>query len=418
MSKVTAGDRSDRSGGQQRVLLCVTGGIAAYKSVYVVRELSQMGADVRVVMTDAARHFVGEQTFAALSGNPVATDVWGAGGGEPGVPHVELARGADVAIVAPATANAIAKLALGLADDLFSATMLTVTCPVVLAPAMHAEMWMHPATAAHVATLVERGVALVGPAEGALSSGDTGPGRMAEPEEIVRAALAALGQSQHLAGRRVLVTAGGTQEPIDPVRFIGNRSSGRMGFAIAGEAERRGAKVTLVAGPTTLSPPSGVEIVYVRTAEEMRDAVFAVAPECDVIVKAAAVADFRPSKRADHKLKKAAGSPEIDLLPTHDILAELGKAREKRKPGGVLAGFAAETEPDPAGLAQLAEEKRRAKGADLIVANDVGSSDSGFEGPTNRAVIVGPSGVRDVGLVTKEALAVALWDEIVALLEG
>lgn len=412
---------SDRAGERQgaqgkKILVCVTGGIAAYKCVYVVRELTRLGADVRVVMTEAARHFVGEQTFAALSGNPVATDIWGAGGGEPDVPHIELARGADVAVVAPATASALAKMALGLSDDIFSATMLALTCPVIVAPAMHTEMWLHPATSSHVEVLEARGVTVVDPVEGELSSRDTGPGRMAEPQAIVEAALGALGRATDLAGRRVLVTAGGTQEPIDPVRFIGNRSSGRMGFAIAREAAARGAKVTLVAGPTTLPPPGGVEVVRVKTADEMREAVFDAAPDCDAVIKAAAVADFRPRTGSSRKLKKAAGAPEIDLVPTADILAELGAPNDVRKPGGILVGFAAETEPDPAHLARLAEDKRRSKGADIIVANDVGSSDSGFEVATNRAVIAGPSGLTDVGLVTKDALAAALIDVIVGLL--
>lgn len=240
---------------------------------------------------------------------------------------------------------------------------------------------------------------------------------MAEPDEIVRAALAVVTAAQDLAGRRVLVTAGGTQEPIDPVRFIGNRSSGRMGFTIAREALARGAKVTLVAGPTNLTMPAGMEVLPVHTAAEMRDAVFERAPLADVIVKAAAVADFRPDRSVQRKLKKADGPPEVSLLPTVDILAELGAQPERRKPGGVLVGFAAETEPDPERLRELALQKRASKKADVIVANDVGSLDSGFSVPTNRAVIAGPAGETDAGLVTKEALARALVDEIVRLLE-
>ncbi|HET7481721.1 MAG TPA: bifunctional phosphopantothenoylcysteine decarboxylase/phosphopantothenate--cysteine ligase CoaBC [Actinomycetota bacterium] len=397
----------------RKILLCVTGGIAAYKVGYVARALAQLGGDVRVVMTSSAERFVGAQTFAALTGNEVYTELFTRG---PDVPHVELARGAQLAIVAPATANSIAKLANGLADDLFSATMLTVRCPVIVVPAMHTEMWEHPATQANLAVLRERGAIVVGPASGALSSGDEGPGRMVEPDEIVEAATEVLARAQDLVGRRLIVTAGGTQEPIDPVRFIGNRSSGLMGIEIARAAALRGAKVTLVIGPSNIPPPGGVEVVRVKTAEEMRDAVFSTASDADVIVKAAAVADWRSEDHADQKLKKAEGPPPIRLVPTPDILSELGHSVGVRKPGSILVGFAAETQPDPAALATLAREKRESKGADMIVANDVSSPDSGFEVPTNRAVIADADGVTDVGLVTKKALAEALVDRIVILL--
>ncbi|CAN5322806.1 bifunctional phosphopantothenoylcysteine decarboxylase/phosphopantothenate--cysteine ligase CoaBC [soil metagenome] len=397
----------------KKILVCVTGGIAAFKVVALVRSLAETGADVRVVMTPSAHHFVGAHTFAALSGNPVATEMFGSGAD---VPHVELARGADLVIVAPATANAVAKMALGFADDLFSAVLLTVRSPVLVAPAMHTEMWEHPATQRNVAALEERGITLIGPSEGALSSGDSGVGRMSEPDEIVRAGLRALGRAGDLAGVRALVTAGGTQEPIDPVRFVGNRSSGRMGFAIAQEATARGARVTVVAGATSAEPPPGIEVVRVATADEMRAAVLERAPECDVIVKAAAVADFKPREAVDRKLKKASGPPEITLVPTPDILAELGSSPGLRKARGILVGFAAETEPDPGVLGRLAEVKRRSKCADVIVANDVGSSNSGFGAATNRAVIASPDGLTDVGLVTKIALASALMDVVAELL--
>jgi phosphopantothenoylcysteine decarboxylase/phosphopantothenate--cysteine ligase len=399
----------------KKVLVCVTGGIAAYKVPFVVRALAELGADVRVVMTRSAARFVGEQTFAALSGNDVHTELFGAG---PDVPHVELARSADLVVVAPATANSLAKMALGLADDLFGNVMLTVRCPVLVAPAMHTEMWEHPATQEHMAALRTRGVHVVGPETGALSSGDTGPGRMSEPDEIAAAALRLLHRAGELEGRRILVTAAGTQEPIDPVRFIGNRSSGLMGYLIAEEAQRRGAKVTLVSGPSNLVPPAGVDLVRVKTAQEMRDAVFAAAAEVDAVVMAAAVADFRPQTNVDHKLKKSAGPPDITLVPTPDILAELGATPSARKPGGILVGFAAETEPDPQALAALALKKLEGKNADVIVANDVGSRDSGFDVPTNRAVIASRDGVTDVGLVTKDALASALLDRIAELLRG
>ncbi len=364
-------------------------------------------------MTRSATRFVGAETFAALTGHPVGSELFAAGAE---VPHVELARGADLVLVAPATANAIAKVALGISDDLMSATLLTARSPVLVAPAMHTEMWEHPATRANVATLTERGVHLVGPVSGALSSGDEGPGRMAEPDDIIAAAAAVLSTQQELASRRFVVTAGGTQEPIDPVRFIGNRSSGRMGIDIAAEAARRGAKVTLVVGPTTVPIPGDIDVVKVRTAEEMREAVLERASDADVIIKAAAVADWQADVHAERKLKKAEGPPAIHLVPTPDILAELGSDPPLRKDGSVLVGFAAETEPDPATLAELAEAKRISKGADVIVANDVSSQDSGFEVPTNRAVIASVSGTEDVGLVTKKALAAALVTRVAALL--
>ena len=396
-----------------KVVLCVTGGIAAYKVAHVARGLVASGADVRVVMTRSAERFVGAQTFAALTGNPVATQLFGQG---PDVPHVELARGTDLLIVAPATANAIAKMALGLSDDLFSATVLTARCPLLVVPAMHTEMWEHPATAHNVATLRARGVEIAGPVSGALSSGDEGVGRMSEPDDIVAAAARVLEAASDLDGKRVVVTAGGTQEPIDPVRFIGNRSSGLMGIEIASEAARRGAKVTLVVGPTNVSVPPDVDVVRVRTAAEMRVAVFDAAPAADAIIKAAAVADWQADTRAERKLKKAEGPPGIHLVPTPDILAELGATPTLRKQGSVLVGFAAETEPDPIKLGELATGKLSSKGADLIVANDVSSHDSGFEVPTNRAVIASAEAIEDVGLVTKRALARALVDRIVLVL--
>jgi phosphopantothenoylcysteine decarboxylase/phosphopantothenate--cysteine ligase len=398
----------------KKVILCVTGGIAAYKVIEVARALTELGADVRVVMTRSAQRFVEAQTFTALTGNPVGTDLFVQG---PDVPHVELARGADLLLVAPATANSLAKMAHGLADDLFSATFLTAHCPVVVVPAMHTEMWENQATQDNVATLIERGIVAVGPVEGALSSGDTGMGRMVEPDAIVAATLEVLSHARELEGREVLVTAGGTQEPIDPVRYISNRSSGLMGYLIAQEAARRGAKVTLVTGPTTLKTPGVQEVIKVKTAQEMRDGVIERAGNMDVVIKAAAVADFRPITHADHKLKKADGPPDIVLESAPDILAELGATRSLLKPGAVLVGFAAETQPDPAQLAKLAESKRSSKNADVIVANDVGSPDSGFEVHTNRAVIAAADGITDVGLVTKKALARALVDKIVVLLD-
>lgn len=399
----------------KKVVLGVAGGIAAYKVVQVARDLAKMGADVRVIMTRSATRFVGPQTFAALTGNPVSSELFGTGAD---VPHVELARGADLLIVAPATANVIAKMAAGLADDLLSATFLTATCSVLVVPAMHTEMWDNSATDHNVALLRERGIELLGPVSGDLSSGDTGRGRMIEPEEIVTEAVELLARSVDLAGKRLLITAGGTREPIDPVRYIGNHSSGRMGYVIAEEAARRGAKVILVSGSTHLEPPPGVDVAPASTAQEMLDAVLAHAPEADAIIKAAAVADFRPEQSSSAKVKKSAGTPEITLLPTPDILRELGIHPELRKQGSLLVGFAAETEPDLEKLAAYAEGKRIDKGADLIVANQVGVHDSGFEVGTTRAVLATPDGTEELGLLTKKALARVLLDRIALALRG
>ena len=398
-----------------RVLLCVSGGIAAYKVVEVARSLSELGSEVTVVMTRSAERFVGRQTFASVTGREVVTEIFSDSGE---VAHVEFARTTDLVVLAPATAHTLSRLAVGAADDLLSATLLMVRCPVLIVPAMHSEMWGHPATQANCALLSERGGRFLGPASGPLLSGDSGSGRMVEPSEIVDAVLELLKAPDQLAGSRVLVTAGGTQEPIDPVRFIGNRSSGLMGFALASEAARRGAKVTLVVGDTSLRPPSGVDLVRVRTAEDMRAAVLEAAADADVVIKAAAVADFKPSRAVLKKLKKAAGAPAVELVPTPDILKELGGSPRLRKAGSLLVGFAAETESDPQELGRLAAAKRTSKGADLIVANDVSSSDSGFGARTNRAVIAGPEGTVDVGLVTKTALAGAVMDEVVRLLKG
>lgn len=397
----------------KKVILGVSGGIAAYKVVQLARDMTQLGADVRVVMTRSAERFVGKQTFSALSTNPVVSDLFSNG---PDVPHVELARGADLAILAPATANTIAKIVAGLADDILSATFLTVTCPIVVAPAMHAEMWAHPATEHNVAVLRGRGYYLVGPTSGALSSGDEGIGRMVEPADILAEAAEVLVRAQELEGKRILITAGGTREAIDPVRYIGNHSSGRMGYVLAEEAARRGAKVTLVSGSTHLVPPPGVEVVKASSAEEMHEAVLQHALESDVIIKAAAVADFRPTDAADAKIKKSSGPPQITLTPTTDILRELGHDPSLRKPGSFLVGFAAETVETEKELEALALKKLHDKGADVIVANQVGVHDSGFEVPTNRAVLATHDGVEELGLVTKLALAKYLLDHIGGLL--
>ena len=390
----------------RRVLLGVTGGIAAYKACILTRLLRLGGATVRVVMTRSAERFVGPATFAALSDHPVHTDVFD----EPErVLHVELAHAADVVVVAPATANAIAKLASGIADDLLTSTLLETPAPLVLAPAMHTGMWEHPATQANVRLLAERGARFVGPARGPLAAGDEGIGRMSEPEEILAAVEEVLARGRDLAGRSVVVTAGPTWEPIDPVRFLGNRSTGRMGFAVASEAFARGADVTLVVGPGTVPPPEGPRVVRVTTAEEMRAEVLAAAARADVVVMAAAVADFRPERSAPSKIRKQDGPPELRLVPTADILAELGAS----KGGRVLVGFAAETEDmEAAGRAKL-----EAKGLDLVVVNEVGREGTGFGAETNHAAILSASGRHEpLRTWTKRELASAICDRIVELL--
>ena len=390
----------------RRVLLGVTGGVAAYKACILTRLLRLKGASVRVVMTRSAERFVGPATLAALSEHRVYTDLWE----EPGrVLHVRLAHDADVAVVAPATANVIAKLAFGISDDLLTSTLLEADCPLVIAPAMHTGMWENAATQGNVATLVERGARIVGPARGSLASGDEWMGRMSEPEEIVAAIEEELSRWRDLAGRRVVVTAGPTWEPIDPVRFIGNRSTGKMGFAIASEALARGAHVTLVVGPGTVEPPDGPTTVRVTTAEQMRDAVREAARGADAVVMAAAVADFRPETAADSKLKKDAGPPEIRLVSTPDILAEPGAERGER----VLVGFAAETE----GVEAAGRRKLEGKNLDLLVANEVGREGTGFGSEANRAAILSRAGedepLRDW---TKRELASAICDRLAKLL--
>ena len=387
----------------RRIVLGVTGGIAAYKAVEVCRRLVDAGAHVAPVLTEGATRFVGEVTFSALASEPVQTSLWDE---DSPIPHTRLGQGADLILVAPATARLLAAYTAGLSDDLLTATLLATRAPVVVCPAMHTEMWEHPAVQDNLRTLAERGVTIVPPAEGRLAGGDVGAGRLAEPEVIV-AAVEALLREQDLAGLRVLVTAGGTREPLDPVRFLGNRSSGKQGHAIADEAAARGAKVTLV---TTAGRPAaaGVEIVPVETAAEMEQAVLSRADAADVVVMAAAVADFRPAVRHDQKIKKAGGTPEIVLEPTPDILAGLGR---RKRPGQTLVGFAAETED----LRANAGAKLAAKGADLIVANDVSAPSVGFEHDTNQVLIMSGSGIeRDIPLSDKRAVARAVLDAVVS----
>jgi len=388
------------------VLLGVSGGIAAYKAALVVRLLKTAGADVTVVLTEAATRFVGADTFSALTGEPAYTSLWE----RPGeVLHVRLAREADVVVVVPATANILAKLAHGLADDLLSATLLEATCPVVIAPAMHSGMWEHPATRANVDVLRSRGADIVGPATGPLAHGDEGIGRLAEADDVVDAVRGALAPHD-LTGRRLLITSGPTHEPIDPVRFVGNRSTGKMGAALAAEAVGRGAIVTVVLGPGAVVP-SGVEVVSVQTAEEMRDAVLARFADADAVVMAAAVADFRPKAIADQKLKKDAGIPEVFLEPTPDILAELGERRGEQ----ILVGFAAETRD----LERAGREKLASKHLDLLIVNRVGQEGTGFGADSNEAMLLAASGDDEpLRNWSKRELAAVVLDRVSALLPG
>jgi len=397
----------------KQVVLGVSGGIAAYKACELLRLLTESGHDVRVVPTDGALHFVGAATWAALSGNSVSTDVWT---DVEQVPHVRIGQQADLVLVAPATADLLARAATGRAEDLLTATLLTARCPVVFAPAMHTEMWEHPATQANVATLRERGAIVLEPAVGRLTGADSGPGRLPEPAEIfavVRLLLERGGVPLDLAGRHVVVTAGGTREPIDPVRFLGNRSSGLQGYALARAAVARGAEVTLVAANVALSDPAGVKVVAVETADEMRDATRGAAGAADAVVMAAAVADFRPASLAASKIKKTSSEPApIDLVRNPDILAELAGTR--LRDGQVVVGFAAETDDVLAnGRAKLA-----AKRCDLLVVNEVGAGRA-FGTADNAVVILGADGSEvEVARSSKDAVAHAVWDAVVARIKG
>jgi phosphopantothenoylcysteine decarboxylase / phosphopantothenate---cysteine ligase len=396
----------------RRIVLGVTGGIAAYKAVEVCRRLVDAGAHVAPVMTEGATRFVGETTFSALASEPVQTSLWDE---QSPIPHTRLGQGADVVVVAPATARLLSAYASGYSDDLLTATLLATRAPVIVCPAMHTEMWEHPAVQANLDTLRSRGVVVVPPAEGRLAGGDVGTGRLADPGDIVAAVERVLGTDPHrdLEGLRVLVTAGGTREAIDPVRVITNRSSGKQGHAIAAEALARGARVTLVT-TASLPAPDGAEVIEVVSAADMQAAVMPIAAEHDLIVMAAAVADFRPVVVADHKLKKdelaaADGPPVIVLEPTHDFLVDLG--RDKRA-GQLVVGFAAETDD----LVANARKKLERKNLDLIVANDVGAAGVGFEHDTNAVVLVRADGVdQDVPLTDKRSVAAAVLDAVVAL---
>jgi len=390
-----------------RVILGVGAGIAAYKCCELLRLLTESGHRVRVIPTPDALRFVGEATWAALSGEPVTTDAWT---GVDEVPHVRLGQSADLVLVAPATADLMARAAAGMAGDLLTATLLTARCPVLYAPAMHTEMWEHPATQANVALLRSRGAIVLDPAVGRLTGADSGPGRLPEPEEIFAAAVRLLnGGPQDLRGRRVVVSAGGTREEIDPVRFIGNWSTGTQGFALARTAVARGAEVTVVAANVTLPDPAGVKVTRVVSAREMQDAVNAAAPQADAIVMAAAVADYRPQTRNDAKIKKDGQPPEpLRLTENPDILAGLAALRTARTAAKrqVLVGFAAETDTSPA----AARAKLARKGCDLLVVNPVGHG-LGFGTPDNEAVVFAADGtVTKIPRGPKEALADVVWN--------
>ncbi|MFE7191971.1 bifunctional phosphopantothenoylcysteine decarboxylase/phosphopantothenate--cysteine ligase CoaBC [Kitasatospora sp. NPDC057541] len=396
-----------------RVVLGVSGGIAAYKACELLRRFTESGHRVTVVPTAAALHFVGEATWAALSGRPAATETWDS---VHEVPHVRIGQNADLVVVAPATADLMAKAAHGLADDLLTNTLLTARCPVVLAPAMHTEMWEHPATRENVATLRRRGVIVLEPASGRLTGKDTGKGRLPEPSAIFDACRAVLrygGGRSDLAGRHVVVSAGGTREPLDPVRYLGNRSSGKQGYALAATAAARGARVTLISANAELPDPAGVDVVRVATALELRDAALKAAQDADAVVMAAAVADFRPAVYAAGKIKKVEGvePAPVELVRNPDVLAELSAHRTRS--GQLVVGFAAETDDVLAnGRAKLAR-----KGCDLLVVNEVGGGKA-FGQDVNEAVVLGIDGSETpVPVGPKEALADVVWDLVVERLD-
>jgi phosphopantothenoylcysteine decarboxylase/phosphopantothenate--cysteine ligase len=386
------------------VVLGVAGGIAAYKSVEVVSRLVKQGAEVHVIMTESATHFVTPLTFREISGQPVHTTMWE----EPklwNVEHIALARRADLFVIAPATANILAKIANGIADDFLSTTVMATPAPVFLVPAMNTDMFLNPATQYNLKTLANRGFFIMQPAAGPLACGTEGLGRLPEPIEIVEQIILQFNQAQSLKGIRILVTAGGTREAIDPVRYIGNRSSGKMGYAIAAAAAKRGAVVTLVSGPVALTAPAGVNVIRVESALQMREAALSVFSAVDIVIKAAAVADYRPESAADQKIKKTSEVMMVTLTKNPDILAELGKL----KTGQFLVGFAAETQE----LAANALEKLRRKNLDMLVANDVTLPGAGFESETNIVKIFSKDGsVEELPQMSKTELAGVLLDRI------
>ena len=420
MTAETTHEVASPSGERPRVVLGVAGGIAAYKAAELLRRFTESGHDVTVVPTASALEFVGAPTWAALSGKEIATGVFE---NITEVPHVRIGQQADLVVVAPATANTLARAAHGLADDLLTNVLLTARCPVVFAPAMHTEMWEHPATVENVATLRRRGAIVLEPAEGRLTGKDTGKGRLPEPAEIFAlcidvlarsASVGATGDLADLAGRRVVVSAGGTREYLDPVRFLGNRSSGLQGYALARAAAVRGADVVLVAANVSLPDPAGVKVVHVETTAQLREEVVTAASGADAVVMAAAPADFRPSTVSGSKIKKAAdgSAPAIELVQNPDILHEISHHRSR--PDSVVVGFAAETGDETGSVLELARAKLARKGCDLLVVNDV-SGGAVFGSTDNKAVILGADGtVVDVPSGTKGALAHVIWDQVAA----
>jgi phosphopantothenoylcysteine decarboxylase/phosphopantothenate--cysteine ligase len=396
-----------------RIVLGVGAGIAAYKVCELLRRLTEAGHQVRVVPTSDALRFVGEATWAALSGQPVTTSVWD---DVPEVPHVRLGQSADLVFVAPATADLLARAATGMATDLLTTVLLTARCPVIFAPAMHTEMWEHPATRGNVETLRSRGCVVLDPAAGRLTGADSGPGRLPEPAELYQVAVRALargsaGLQPDLAGRRIVVSAGGTREEIDPVRFLGNWSSGRQGYALARTAAARGAQVTLVSANVDLDDPAGARLVRVTSARELQAAVTAAASDADAVVMAAAVADYRPEARNDSKIKKSGLAPEpLRLVENPDILR--GLSADRARPGQVIVGFAAETDD----ILRNGRAKLAAKGCDLLVVNQVGAG-LAFGTSDNEAVVLAADGaVTQIPRGPKEVLADAVWDLVAARL--
>ncbi|MHB1021398.1 MAG: bifunctional phosphopantothenoylcysteine decarboxylase/phosphopantothenate--cysteine ligase CoaBC [Acidobacteriaceae bacterium] len=395
-----------------KVTVGVCGGIAAYKAAELVRALQQQALDVHVVMTRSAEEFVRPLTFAALTGHKVITSLWGSEAHasaniDSAIEHISEAQSTDVLVVAPASADTLAKFAHGLADDFLSTMYLATTAPVVVAPAMNVNMLQHPATQANLKTLDQRGVRIVEPGSGYLACGMVGSGRLAETEEIVQAVLQSLHRRHDLLQETVLVTAGGTREAIDPVRFLGNRSSGKMGYAIAEAAERRGAKVILVSGPTSLTPPPRCEVIRVTTAAQMRDAVMRLLPQATMVIKSAAVADYRARMVAENKLKRS-GPLTLELEPTEDILREVA---ERRTPGTLVVGFAAETE----NAIEHGRGKLQRKGVDAIVINDVSREGLGFDADRNAATFLTEQTAIDLPEMTKREMADRILDETLTL---
>lgn len=395
-----------QSPSRPRVVLGVSGGIAAYKACELLRRLTESGHDVRVVPTASALRFVGAPTWSALSGNPVSEQVWD---DVHEVPHVRIGQTADLVVVAPATADMLAKAAHGLADDLLTNTLLTARCPVVFAPAMHTEMWEHPATQENVATLRGRGALVIEPAVGRLTGVDTGKGRLPEPGEIFEVCRRVLARgitAPDLAGRHVVISAGGTREPLDPVRYLGNRSSGKQGYALARTAAARGARVTLIEANTGMPDPAGVDVVHVGTALQLREAVLKAAADADAVVMAAAVADFRPASYAEDKIKKREGQEPapVALVRNPDILAEI--SADRARPGQVVVGFAAETED----VLAHGREKLRRKGCDLLVVNEVGERKTFGLEESEAVVLTSDGSETPVPYGPKEGLADTVWD--------